>query len=134
MDAVEKSNKPVSAQLKDELARATADKERFEKGIEAKNQEKEALRNRYAEQRKRYIELRNNPARRRNDAGGVCVCFRLGFAQSEEIEPARSGRRRSYDESLRFSIAFTCCGFALPFVAFMTWPTSALNAFSFPAR
>ena len=61
VDAAEKSKKPVSAQLKDELARATADKERFEKGIEAKNQEKEALRNRYAEQRKRYIELRNNP-------------------------------------------------------------------------
>jgi hypothetical protein len=62
VDAVEKSKKPVSAQLTDELTRATADKERLEKSIEAKNQEKEALHNRYAEQRKRYLELRNNPA------------------------------------------------------------------------
>ena len=62
VDTAEKSKKPVSAQLTDELTRATADKERLEKSIEAKNQEKEALRNRYAEQRKRYLELRNNPA------------------------------------------------------------------------
>jgi hypothetical protein len=61
VDAVEKSKKPLSTQMKDELTRATTDKERFEKGIEAKNQEKEALRNRYADQRRRYVELRSNP-------------------------------------------------------------------------
>ncbi len=61
VDAVEKSKKPVSAQMTDELTRTTTDKERFEKGIEAKNREKEALRNRYAEQRRRYVELRSNP-------------------------------------------------------------------------
>lgn len=60
METAEKSQKPAAPQLKDELARATADRERFEKGIEVKNQEKEAMRNRYAEQRRRYIELRSN--------------------------------------------------------------------------
>jgi hypothetical protein len=62
VDATEKSKKPASTQLKDELAKATADKARLEKGIAAKNQEKEELRNRYAEQRKRYVELRNSSA------------------------------------------------------------------------
>ena len=60
IEAAEKGNKPVSAQLKDELARASADKARYEKTIEAKNQEKEDVRNRYAEQRRRYLELRNS--------------------------------------------------------------------------
>jgi hypothetical protein len=59
VDAVEKTGKPVSAQLKDELARAASDTERLEKNIRAKNQEKEDLRARYAEQRRRYIELRS---------------------------------------------------------------------------
>ena len=31
-------------------------------------------------------------------------------------------------------ISFTCAGLALPWVAFITWPTSALKAFSLPAR
>jgi hypothetical protein len=61
VDAVEKTGKPVSAQLKDELARAAGDRERFEKGIRAKEQEKEDLRARYAEQRRRYVELRSSP-------------------------------------------------------------------------
>jgi hypothetical protein len=59
-DAMEKAGKPVSAQLKDELARAASDTERLEKNIRAKNQEKDDLRARYAEQRRRYIELRSN--------------------------------------------------------------------------
>jgi hypothetical protein len=61
LQAAEKSSKAVSPQLKNELARSGTDKERFEKGIQAKNQEKEDLRALYAEQRRRYIELRNNP-------------------------------------------------------------------------
>jgi hypothetical protein len=61
VEAGEKNSKPPSVQLKEEHARATADMARFDKGIQAKNQEKEELRNRYAEQRRRYIELRNNP-------------------------------------------------------------------------
>jgi hypothetical protein len=61
VEAGEKSNKPPSPQLKEEHARATADVARFDKGIQAKNQEKEELRNRYADLRRRYTELRNNP-------------------------------------------------------------------------
>ncbi len=36
--------------------------------------------------------------------------------------------------SLLLRMAFTCCGFALPFVAFITCPTSELKAFSLPLR
>lgn len=62
VETLEKSKQTVSPQMKDEFARATSDKERFEKGMQAKNQEKEDLRSRYAEQRRRYIELRNSAA------------------------------------------------------------------------
>jgi chromosome segregation ATPase len=58
-DALEKNNKPVSPSLKDDLARATSDKERLEERVEAKQKEKEELRQRYAEYRRRYTELRN---------------------------------------------------------------------------
>jgi|GEM_PF-2449538 len=40
---------------------------------------------------------------------------------------------QAYCASLRLRISFTCCGLALPLVAFMAWPTSELNAFSLPA-
>lgn len=56
-DASDKSKGP-SAATKDELARATADKDRLEKGVQAKQTEKDDLRKRYAEYRKRYAELR----------------------------------------------------------------------------
>jgi hypothetical protein len=36
--------------------------------------------------------------------------------------------------AIDFSSSLTCCGLALPLVAFIAWPTSALNAFSLPAR
>jgi hypothetical protein len=62
IDAAEKNKKPASAQLKEELARASADRARHEKGIDAKNQEKDELRKRYAEQRRRFVELRNSSA------------------------------------------------------------------------
>lgn len=61
VDAVEKNKGQVSAQLKEQFARAAGDKERIEKSIEAKNQEKDDLRKRYADQRKRYLDLRANP-------------------------------------------------------------------------
>jgi hypothetical protein len=61
-DAVEKNNKQVAGALKDDLARAISDKERFEEGVAAKQREKEELRTRYAEYRKRYTELRNGSA------------------------------------------------------------------------
>jgi hypothetical protein len=34
---------------------------------------------------------------------------------------------------LRRKISLTCAGFALPWLRFITCPTSALNAFSLPA-
>jgi hypothetical protein len=61
-DAAEKTGKPVPAALKDELARVTAEKQRFEKAIESKQKEKEEVKQRFAEQRKRYIELRSTTA------------------------------------------------------------------------
>ena len=60
-DQAAKGQKGASAGLKEELARATADKERFERSIESKQKEKEELRARYAEYRKRYTELKGTP-------------------------------------------------------------------------
>ena len=57
--AVEKNKKPLSAGLKDEIARTSADKQRLEQTIAGKNKEKEELRQRYADYRKRYTELRS---------------------------------------------------------------------------
>ena len=49
----------ASAQLKDEVQRSGIEKERLEKTIEAKHKEKEDLRQRYADYRKRYTELKS---------------------------------------------------------------------------
>ena len=57
-DAAEKNKKPPSASLTDDLVRASGDKERLEERIEAKQKEKEELRQRYVEYRRRYTELR----------------------------------------------------------------------------
>jgi hypothetical protein len=57
-DVLEKNKKPLPPTLKDEVARLSTEKERFEQSIAAKHREKEELRVRYAEYRKRYTELR----------------------------------------------------------------------------
>ena len=57
-DTVEKNKKVPSQQLKDELARAAADKQRLERSIETRQKEKEELRERFAAYKKRYSELR----------------------------------------------------------------------------
>jgi hypothetical protein len=62
LDAAEKNKQAAGPKLREDLAKAEADRQRFEKNIEAKNQEKEDLRKRYAEQRARYLELRSNPS------------------------------------------------------------------------
>jgi chromosome segregation ATPase len=62
VDAVEKNKKPVSPQLKGEFDRATADKQRIEQAIEAKQKEKQELRERFAADRKRYTELKGGAA------------------------------------------------------------------------
>lgn len=54
----EKSKKPVPPPLKAELVRVTQEKQRFEQSIASKQKEKEELRVKYADHRKRYIELR----------------------------------------------------------------------------
>jgi DNA repair exonuclease SbcCD ATPase subunit len=58
VDGNEKSKKPVPPALKEELSRVTQDKQRFEQSIATKQKEKEELRAKYAEYRKRYSELR----------------------------------------------------------------------------
>lgn len=59
---IEKNKKPLPPALKDDLARATQEKARFEQSVESKKKEKEELRLRYAEYRKRYTELRSQQA------------------------------------------------------------------------
>jgi len=58
VDIAEKTKKPHPPAAKDEFSRASADKQRFEQSIQAKQKEKEELRTRYADYRKRYTELR----------------------------------------------------------------------------
>ena len=58
VDTVEKNKKVPSPQLKSELDRATSDKQRLEHSIEAKQKEKEELRERFATYKKRFNELR----------------------------------------------------------------------------
>ena len=57
-DAAAKDKAGVSASLKEELAKATFNKQRVEQIIASKEKEKEEIKQRYAEQRKRYLELR----------------------------------------------------------------------------
>ena len=57
-DTAEKLKKPLPAPQKDELQRAGAEKQRFEQSIASKQKEKEELRTKYSEYRKRYTELR----------------------------------------------------------------------------
>ena len=61
-DQAAKGAKGAPATLKDELTVATADKERFTRTIEAKQKEKDELRARYAEYRRRYTELKSGVA------------------------------------------------------------------------
>jgi chromosome segregation ATPase len=56
-DAAEKAKK-VPPALKDEFSRITQEKQRFETGIENRQKEKEELKVKYAEYRKRFTELR----------------------------------------------------------------------------
>ena len=61
-EATEKSKKPVAAAAAEELARLGTEKQRFEQSIAAKNKEKDELRARYAEYRKRFAELKAQQA------------------------------------------------------------------------
>ena len=57
-DALEKNKRPVTPALQDDILRATSDKELLEERIDAKQKEKEEVRARYAEYKKRYVDLR----------------------------------------------------------------------------
>jgi len=59
--AAEKAGKPSDA-LKDEVARAEAEKMKIERGIATREKEKEAIRAQYAETKRRYLELRSGGA------------------------------------------------------------------------
>ena len=56
-DAAEKTKK-VPVALKDEFTRVSEEKQRFETGIQNRQKEKEELKVKYADYRKRFIELR----------------------------------------------------------------------------
>ena len=56
LESAEKAGKP-SEVLNDEVARANGDMQRIEQSIAAKNKEKEDIRARYAETKRRYLEL-----------------------------------------------------------------------------
>jgi hypothetical protein len=57
-EAADKNKKPVGPVAKEELERLANEKQRFEQSISAKNKEKEELRAKYAEYRKRFAELK----------------------------------------------------------------------------
>jgi hypothetical protein len=57
-DALEKNKRPVTPALQDDILRATSDKALLEERIDAKQKEKEEVRARYAEYKKRYVDLR----------------------------------------------------------------------------
>ena len=58
VDAATKDKKPAPEALKDELMKATSDVKRFEQSVTAKEKEREEVKQRYADQRKRYLELK----------------------------------------------------------------------------
>jgi hypothetical protein len=57
-DAAAKDKKGVSDALKEELAKTTSEKQRFEQMVTAKEKEREDITKRYADQKKRYLELK----------------------------------------------------------------------------
>ena len=58
METASKDKKGPSDALKDELVRATSEKQRFEQLVVTKEKERDEIVKRYAEQKKRYLELR----------------------------------------------------------------------------
>lgn len=56
-EGYEKNKKPVPDNVKDEMVRAAAEKQKIEHNIAGKEKEKESIRARYAQYRKRFSEL-----------------------------------------------------------------------------
>jgi chromosome segregation ATPase len=61
-ESVEKSGRAPSSSLSDELVRVTSNKQQLEQNLLAKQKEKEDLRQRFADHKKRYNELRGSTA------------------------------------------------------------------------
>lgn len=60
VDAAAKSGKPVPDVLKEELSKVNGDREKLEQNIKGKEAEKEDIRKRYADYKKRFAELRGD--------------------------------------------------------------------------
>jgi hypothetical protein len=78
-DAAAKEKKAAPDALKDELAKATSDKQRIDQAITAKEREKEETRVRYGEQKKRWLELR----------GEASPAIPAGTTETRRVERAR---------------------------------------------
>lgn len=61
-EAATKSGKPVPQNLQDEMTRATDDKKRLETRVAEREKDKEIINKRYADQKARYLELKNSGA------------------------------------------------------------------------
>lgn len=61
-DGYTKTGKPAPDIVRDELARATEEKDRLESRIAEKEKDKNVIRTRYDDQKKRYFELKGIPA------------------------------------------------------------------------
>lgn len=61
-DAAAKSGKPVPDALREEMARATENKDKVESRIAEKTRDEESIRARYAEQKARFLELKGGGA------------------------------------------------------------------------
>lgn len=61
IDAADKAKKPISDFIREEAVRAEADRVKYEQSIAAKEKEKQDIRVRYAEMKKRYIEISGSP-------------------------------------------------------------------------
>ncbi len=57
-EAAEKSKRPLSDSLKEDLARTANEKQKIEQDLAAREKEKEGIRRRYAEMRERYLMLK----------------------------------------------------------------------------
>lgn len=62
VDAAKKTGKPATDPMKEDLARAEADKRKAEQSVADKEKEKEEKRKYYADQKARFIELRGGPS------------------------------------------------------------------------
>ena len=74
------------------------------------------------------------------EPAGIQVHQLPAHRQSFENETAQAvpivhgGAGRDQPPSFFFNSSFSCAGFALPAVAFITWPTKKPNSLSLPAR